>query len=433
MIVYMGIQCYWLLERYYSYPMEVKLDLKASRVLDFPSVTICNLNPIRLDSVKQDPYRPLETFASPNLFDMLYQATVDNWNHPGQCQKDQIMCHGGRCLHASSRCNGKADCPNGDDEIDCDSDSHNSSPSATSPGTSSNTSPTSQEETSTSSLSPSTTAKSRIKREAISRCLMDEVDDIFSKVSLHRSKRQGRPAVDYPTSRSDLNVNMEDIVQNSTFNKWAILSKLSPQSRFYEERDDEYDAAMTYAYITSKLNKSVVEMSGHRKENFIASCDYAGYQCSPDNFTYFHNPKFGNCYIFNWQSPNNTTLETRFPGPEHGLRLELFLDQRNYVANLATEAGVRVLIHKKGSMPFPEDEGVSVMPGRSTSIGMKQVSYTRLPPPHGVCGDREKTTDYYNTCYNTEYSKLIQFCNCAVPFYYVTEDMNVCNMTDINI
>ncbi|BFZ02448.1 hypothetical protein BsWGS_05487 [Bradybaena similaris] len=99
---------------------------------------------------------------------------------------------------------------------------------------------------------------------------------------LNRLKRQARAPTDFPTSRTNLEVNMEDMVRNSTFNKWAMLSKLPEESRFYEERDDEYDAAMTYAYITAKLKNSVVEKSGHQKQNFIASCDFAGYQCSPE-------------------------------------------------------------------------------------------------------------------------------------------------------
>ena len=53
--------------------------------------------------------------------------------------------------------------------------------------------------------------------------------------------------------------------------------------------------------------------------------------------------------------------------------MELFLNQDQYVANLATEAGIKVLIHQRGTMPFPEDQGITIMPGRSTSVGIKQV------------------------------------------------------------
>ena len=38
------------------------------------------------------------------------------------------------------------------------------------------------------------------------------------------------------------------------------------------------------------------------------------------------------------------------------------------------EAGVRVLLHDQGVMPFPYEKGFSVTPGMATSIGFKKVS-----------------------------------------------------------
>lgn len=61
-----------------------------------------------------------------------------------------------------------------------------------------------------------------------------------------------------------------------------------------------------------------------------------------------------------------------------GLIMELFINQEEYIANLAPEAGARIIVHKKGTIPFPEDEGISVIPGRSSSIGMKQVVFIHL-------------------------------------------------------
>ncbi|GFS05171.1 amiloride-sensitive sodium channel subunit beta-like [Elysia marginata] len=163
---------------------------------------------------------------------------------------------------------------------------------------------------------------------------------------------------------------------------------------------------MKYAYITARLNNSFVESSGHLIKNMIASCEFNGYQCSPLNFTFFHNHKYGNCYTFNSYFSDNPKLITRFQGPGYGLKMELFLNQKEYVANLATEAGIRVLVHRRGSMPFPEDTGMTIMPGRSTSVGIKQLKFSRLPPPHGVCSNRGKITDFYNKYVGSSYSKL---------------------------
>ena len=51
------------------------------------------------------------------------------------------------------------------------------------------------------------------------------------------------------------------------------------------------------------------------------------------------------------------------------------IEQSEYVADVSEKAGVRVLIHHAGEMAFPEDGGIDILPGRLTSIGLKEVSY----------------------------------------------------------
>ena len=43
---------------------------------------------------------------------------------------------------------------------------------------------------------------------------------------------------------------------------------------------------------------------------------------------------------------------------------------------LTEQAGIRVLLHEQGSMIFPFEEGFSVSPGMSTSVGIKKVRET---------------------------------------------------------
>ena len=59
-----------------------------------------------------------------------------------------------------------------------------------------------------------------------------------------------------------------------------------------------------------------------------------------------------------------------------GLHLTLNIDQDMYLESMGEEAGVRVLVHHQSSMPFPEDEGVLVLPGQVASIGLRKVSIT---------------------------------------------------------
>jgi len=51
----------------------------------------------------------------------------------------------------------------------------------------------------------------------------------------------------------------------------------------------------------------------------------------------------------------------------------MFIQQDQYVPALAAEAGVRVLIHPKGTPPFPEDNGLSIPAAHFTSVGLRQV------------------------------------------------------------
>jgi len=49
------------------------------------------------------------------------------------------------------------------------------------------------------------------------------------------------------------------------------------------------------------------------------------------------------------------------------------IDQSNYVKDAGETAGIRLVVHTGDRMPFPEDEGITVSPGHSTSIGLQKV------------------------------------------------------------
>lgn len=61
-----------------------------------------------------------------------------------------------------------------------------------------------------------------------------------------------------------------------------------------------------------------------------------------------------------------------------GLTLELNIEQSEYMPALAQDAGVKIVIHERGSYPIPEDAGLSLPPGMKTSIGLDKVTRARL-------------------------------------------------------
>lgn len=60
--------------------------------------------------------------------------------------------------------------------------------------------------------------------------------------------------------------------------------------------------------------------------------------------------------------------------------MELNVQQNEYISALAPDAGVRVLVHARGTYPAVEDNGVSIPVGTVTSIGLSTVNMIRHCP-----------------------------------------------------
>ena len=70
--------------------MQIKLDLKAAPQLDFPSVTICNLNPILETHLKEDTFKELEQYSHPDTDDILYTRTKQTWIFNGESRDQHV-------------------------------------------------------------------------------------------------------------------------------------------------------------------------------------------------------------------------------------------------------------------------------------------------------------------------------------------------------
>ncbi|CAB4041522.1 degenerin deg-1-like, partial [Paramuricea clavata] len=60
------------------------------------------------------------------------------------------------------------------------------------------------------------------------------------------------------------------------------------------------------------------------------------------------------------------------------LSLRLNIQQEDYLKYVSDEAGVRVILHDQGMMPFPYLEGFSVSPGTATSVGIQKTVISRV-------------------------------------------------------
>ena len=56
-----------------------------------------------------------------------------------------------------------------------------------------------------------------------------------------------------------------------------------------------------------------------------------------------------------------------------GLHMIMNIKQNEYMAMGNDVAGIRLIVHHRDRLPYPEDEGVTLTTGFTTSIGMRQV------------------------------------------------------------
>ncbi|CAB3999173.1 amiloride-sensitive sodium channel subunit alpha-like, partial [Paramuricea clavata] len=135
---------------------------------------------------------------------------------------------------------------------------------------------------------------------------------------------------------------------------------------------------------------------GHKRFDLIRKCTWRGVDCIQGNLSVFWkwswNYKYGNCYTFNDGIDDDKQplriLKSSKPGPSQGLVLQLAIEEDEYLGELTEEAGVRVLLHEPGAMPFPFEEGFSIAPGMATSIGLTKTLIKRLDRfENGSCSE----------------------------------------------
>ncbi|XP_071490072.1 epithelial sodium channel subunit alpha-like [Diadema antillarum] len=91
-------------------------------------------------------------------------------------------------------------------------------------------------------------------------------------------------------------------------------------------------------------------------------------------------------------------------GAQYGLHLTLFVEQPEYVGLLSTDSGVKVSIHPPTVQPFPEDDGITVSTGQKTSISLREVNVTRLGGRYGVPCTRDGTNTNFTEMAEFSYS-----------------------------
>ena len=163
---------------------------------------------------------------------------------------------------------------------------------------------------------------------------------------------------------------------------------------------------------------------GVEKNDFIVNCRIGTKDCY-DNFTLYMNAKFFNCYTL-----RDLTVENKFKGvgPEFGLSVILagqdlpVFYRYNVWSNSEDSKSVRVIIHEENTLPQPINDGIEIIPGMSTTVGIVQKKLERIDTPKSRCkgktwvdGGDIQVVQSLKLCVDLCYVKyVLSKCDCVV-------------------
>ncbi|XP_068684972.1 amiloride-sensitive sodium channel subunit alpha-like [Montipora foliosa] len=227
---------------------------------------------------------------------------------------------------------------------------------------------------------------------------------------------------------------------------WEDLSGASKDSEFVDaEREMEIEYLFEDMLIgkLSAENYTTLHDMGEQFNDFVFDCNFRGKDCRNYSkfWTRFWDYRYGNCYQFNsgWSEDGGKRpiLKTRNTGHLGGLKLNLYINSRQYVPQIS-HAGARVVILDQRELPFPDEEGINAVPGTSTVIGVRREVITRADPfNNGSC--KKPTTDENGMPYSREScmrsclaDAQIAECGCAESQYAIKR-RPICRKTYDNL
>ncbi|CAH1780924.1 unnamed protein product [Owenia fusiformis] len=179
---------------------------------------------------------------------------------------------------------------------------------------------------------------------------------------------------------------------------YALLFKLSGYLVEGIEIVDEEMQSLASKYNQLDSHRGYLEnipylwKYGHEQNNFIPGCMYKKKTCVNESFERIHHTAFQNCYTYNGATLNDMYVTSQ--GMEGGLSLIIFLDMGSEGLSLynpyhsdSGSSGARVIIHEKGTMPDPDNDGFNVEPGLSINVALSVNRRELMKQPWGQCKD----------------------------------------------
>ena len=190
----------------------------------------------------------------------------------------------------------------------------------------------------------------------------------------------------------------------------------------------QYSKHMTpISMISANIPKSVIKQIGQHLDETLINCRYKGRSCNfTENFVHLVHPLYLGCF---------TSKDDGKPhvGPESGLSIIFKGKEWNGFTeydsfhNVGNTRTIRIHIHEVDTAPLVGMQGLDLLPGISTSIGITQKYYKRLGDPYAGCSQREWVGVNGN-----EYKRTIGLCKERCLFQHILSKCNcVTTKTDI--
>ena len=140
---------------------------------------------------------------------------------------------------------------------------------------------------------------------------------------------------------------------------------------------------------------------GFPLSDILFKCIYNKNKCDIDDFEWYFDFHFGNCFKFN--SGYNRTHDTvplkysTIPGEKNGLFMSFFLPNSKNRYSASNSNGLRIFVHDASVSPS-SSEGINVKSATMTNIAIKRTIINKAPQPYSDCIDIK--TSYNSILYN---------------------------------
>ena len=206
--------------------------------------------------------------------------------------------------------------------------------------------------------------------------------------------------------------------------------------------------AITFCSLKQR-KKICNEKSDQEKEKIVKSlllhCEINWKYCTSEDFKYFRDPQFGDCFTFN---NDDEIIQTTVPGPDFGLSVDFFLgnpttylDSRDKFGDTIGE-GIILVVHNQSNLPFLNNDRVLAATGAQTDLKLSRNFISKLGPPYSDCVNNNKNlkSKFYDYIVNTlklAYSQqlcisiclqkeIYDECGCSLNWFHKYQNSSYC-------